>query len=44
MPIAGFEHRWQIEAQLAAFEHERKGAQNGTPPGSHRSAGSDLPG
>jgi hypothetical protein len=26
--IAGFEHRWQIEAQLRAFEHERKGAQN----------------
>ena len=26
--IAGFEHRWQVEAQLAAFEHERKGAQN----------------
>jgi hypothetical protein len=25
--IAGFEHRWQVEAQLAAFEHERKGAQ-----------------
>ena len=26
--IAGFEHRWQIEAQLRAFEHERNGAQN----------------
>jgi hypothetical protein len=26
--IPGFEHRWQVEAQLAAFEHERKGAQN----------------
>ena len=25
--IAGFEHRWQVEAQIAAFEHERKGAQ-----------------
>ena len=24
--IAGFEHRWQVEAQIAAFEHERKGA------------------
>jgi hypothetical protein len=23
--IAGFEYRWQVEAQLAAFEHERKG-------------------
>jgi hypothetical protein len=23
--IAGFEHRWQVEAQLSAFEHERKG-------------------
>jgi hypothetical protein len=26
--IAGFEHRWQIEAQLRAFEHERRGAQS----------------
>lgn len=26
--IAGFEHRWQIEAQLRALEHERRGAQN----------------
>ena len=26
--IPGFEHRWQVEAQLRAFEHERKGAQN----------------
>ena len=26
--IAGFEHRWQVEAQLRAFEHERRGAQN----------------
>ena len=26
--IAGFEHRWQVEAQLSAFEHERRGAQN----------------
>jgi Ca2+-binding RTX toxin-like protein len=26
--LAGFGHRWQVEAQLAAFEHERKGAQN----------------
>jgi hypothetical protein len=25
--IAGYEYRWQVEAQLAAFEHERKGAQ-----------------
>ena len=25
--IAGFEHRWQVEAQIAALEHERKGAQ-----------------
>jgi hypothetical protein len=21
-----FEYRWQVEAQLAAFQHERKGA------------------
>ena len=26
--IPGFEYRWQVEAQLRAFEHERKGAQN----------------
>jgi hypothetical protein len=26
--IAGYERRWQVEAQLAAFEHERKSAQN----------------
>jgi hypothetical protein len=26
--IPGFEYRWQVEAQLAGFEHERKGAQN----------------
>jgi hypothetical protein len=25
--IPGFEYRWQVEAQLAAFQHERKGAQ-----------------
>jgi hypothetical protein len=28
MPIAGFEHRWQVEAQLAALEHEKRGAQS----------------
>ena len=26
--IPGYEHRWQVEQQLAAFAHERKGAQN----------------
>jgi hypothetical protein len=25
--IPGFEYRWQVEAQLAGFENERKGAQ-----------------
>jgi hypothetical protein len=24
--IVGYEHRWQVEAQLAALEHEKKGA------------------
>jgi hypothetical protein len=28
--IPGFDYRWQVEAQLAAFEHERKGAQTAT--------------
>jgi hypothetical protein len=25
--IPGFEYRWQVEAQLAGFENERRGAQ-----------------
>ena len=42
--IPGFEHRWQVEAQLLALEHETQGRLEREAPGGDRRAGGDLQG